>query len=86
MFLGRAQYSVVSDRREAQQQQLQEQGIPTAVYYPLPLHLQGAFAHLQYHPGDFPISEGIAGQIFSLPMHPYLSEADQGKIINTLIS
>jgi UDP-2-acetamido-2-deoxy-ribo-hexuluronate aminotransferase len=81
-----AQYSVLSDRREALQQQLKEQGIPTAVYYPLPLHLQGAFAHLQYHPGDFPISEGIAGQIFSLPMHPYLSEADQGKIINTLIS
>lgn len=81
-----AQYSVLSGQRETLQQQLAEHGIPTAVYYPLPLHLQGAFAHLGYHPGDFPISERAAQQVFSLPMHPYLSETDQEMIVNTLIS
>ena len=81
-----AQYSVLSGRRETLQQKLAEHNIPTAVYYPLPLHLQGAFAHLGYHPGDFPLSESAARQIFSLPMHPYLSETDQERIVNTLIS
>jgi UDP-2-acetamido-2-deoxy-ribo-hexuluronate aminotransferase len=80
-----AQYSVLSDRREALQQQLKELGIPTAIYYPIPLHLQGAFSHLEYHPGDFPISESAAGQIFSLPMHPYLSRMDQERIVSALI-
>ena len=81
-----AQYSVLSGQRETLQQKLAEHGIPTAVYYPLPLHLQGAFAHLGYHPGDFPISERTAQQVFSLPMHPYLSETDQERIVSTLIS
>jgi UDP-2-acetamido-2-deoxy-ribo-hexuluronate aminotransferase len=49
-------------------------------YYPLPLHLQGAFAHLGHRPGDFPISEQVAARIFSLPMHPYLDAATQEKI------
>jgi len=81
-----AQYSVLSGQRQALQQKLAQHGIPTAVYYPLPLHLQGAFAHLGYHPGDFPISERIAQQIFSLPMHPYLRAADQERIIDLLLS
>ncbi len=81
-----AQYSVLSDRRAELQQKLQAAGIPSAVYYPLPLHLQGAFAHLGHQPGDFPSSEKAAERIFSLPMHPYLTEADQGLIIKVLSS
>ncbi|MDP3183270.1 MAG: DegT/DnrJ/EryC1/StrS family aminotransferase [Desulfobaccales bacterium] len=81
-----AQYSVLSDRREVLQQKLKEAGIPTAVYYPLPLHLQDAFAHLGHKPGDFPISEDAAARIFSLPMHPYLSAAQQERIIEILLS
>lgn len=81
-----AQYSLLSDRRDALQQKLKEYGIPTAVYYSLPLHLQGAFAHLGYNPGAFPISERTSQQIFSLPMHPYLSKADQETIVNNLVS
>jgi UDP-2-acetamido-2-deoxy-ribo-hexuluronate aminotransferase len=81
-----AQYSVLSGQREPLQQKLGEHGIPTAVYYPLPLHLQGAFAHLGYHLGDFPISESTAQQVFSLPMHPYLSETDQEMIVNAMLS
>jgi len=79
-----AQYSVRSDRRAALQEKLKNAGIPTAIYYPLPLHLQGAFAHLGHKPGDFPISEGIAGRIFSLPMHPYLQVAVQDHIVEVL--
>jgi UDP-2-acetamido-2-deoxy-ribo-hexuluronate aminotransferase len=79
-----AQYSVLSEQRTALLQKLQAAGIPTAIYYPLPLHLQGAFAHLGHKPGDFPTSEGIAARIFSLPMHPYLTAADQDYIVGSL--
>jgi UDP-2-acetamido-2-deoxy-ribo-hexuluronate aminotransferase len=58
--------------------------IPTAVYYPKPLHLQGAFAGLGYRPGDFPVSEDCAARIFSLPMNPYLTGEDQEKIASIL--
>lgn len=75
-----AQYSILAkdgDHRTALQKKLQENKIPTAIYYPKPLHLQTAFAGLGYKPGDFPVSEDIAGRIFSLPMHPYLTKQDQ---------
>ena len=60
--------------------ELKEAGIPTAVYYPKPLHLQTAFLHLGYREGDFPRSEDAAKRIFSLPMHPYLKPTEQEKI------
>jgi UDP-2-acetamido-2-deoxy-ribo-hexuluronate aminotransferase len=81
-----AQYSVLSDRRAGLQAKLQDAGIPTAIYYPLPLHLQGAFAHLGHRAGDFPVSEQTAQRIFSLPMHPYLFAADQNRIIAVMAS
>jgi UDP-2-acetamido-2-deoxy-ribo-hexuluronate aminotransferase len=79
-----AQYSVLSDHREDLQAKLKAAGIPNAIYYPLPLHLQGAFAHLGHKPGDFPVSEQVAQRIFSLPMHSYLRAQDQGKIAEIL--
>jgi len=63
---------------------LKAASIPTAIYYPKPLHLQTAFAYLGYKEGDFPISEDYSQRIFSLPMHPYLSKADQERIIRVL--
>ncbi len=82
-----AQYSLLA-RDEAQRTALMEKlkaaGIPTAIYYPKPLHLQTAFAPLGYKPGAFPVSEDAASRIFSLPMHPYLQESDQNLIINAL--
>jgi dTDP-4-amino-4,6-dideoxygalactose transaminase len=81
-----AQYSVLSDHRIRLQQKLKEAGIPTAVYYPLPLHLQGAFGHMGYKSGDFPISENTSEKIFSLPMHPYLRQTEQDKIVAVLKS
>jgi len=78
-----AQYSLLAkdeDHRSSLQKQLQENKIPTAIYYPKPLHLQTAFKYLTYKETDFPVSENAADRIFSLPMHPYLSVQDQEKI------
>jgi UDP-2-acetamido-2-deoxy-ribo-hexuluronate aminotransferase len=82
-----AQYSILAtdeQQRAAILNQLKEAGIPTAIYYPRPLHLQSAFFHLGYQKGDFPISEDCAQRIFSLPMHPYLLEEEQKKIADVL--
>lgn len=79
-----AQYSVLCGERQLLQERLKAEAIPTAIYYPLPLHLQGAFKHLGYRRGDFPVSEIAADSIFSLPMHPYLEIAQQDKILQTL--
>ena len=82
-----AQYSILaqdSAQRTALQNKLKAAQIPTAIYYPTPLHLQSAFSYLNYKNGDFPISEDCAGRIFSLPMHPYLSEEDQLKIVRSI--
>lgn len=68
-----AQYSIQSPHRNAIQATLKQHGIPTAVYYPKPLHLQTAFAHLGYQAGEFPVSEAVSQRIFSLPMNPYLT-------------
>lgn len=82
-----AQYSLLARdeaHRTALMEKLKAAGIPTAIYYPKPLHLQTAFAPLGYKPGAFPVSEDAASRIFSLPMHPYLQESDQNLIINAL--
>jgi UDP-2-acetamido-2-deoxy-ribo-hexuluronate aminotransferase len=79
-----AQYSVESEARAAIQARLGEVGVPTAIYYPKPLHLQEVFRGLGYGPGDFPVSEAAASRIFSLPMHPYLAAADQDRIIEII--
>ena len=69
-----AQYSIRVQNRDEVQSKLKEQGIPTAVHYPMPLHLQECFAYLGYSRGDFPISELISNEIISLPMNPYLRD------------
>ncbi len=84
-----AQYSIMADdsrQRAELQKKLQEAGIPTAIYYPTPLHLQSAFSGLAYRKGDFPVSEETAERIFSLPMHPYLTLEEQRKILEILNS
>jgi len=71
-----AQYTVQVDSRELVQTKLQEQGIPTAVHYPVPLHLQPVFSGLGMGEGSFPVAEAAAKRVMSLPMHPYLTEED----------
>jgi UDP-2-acetamido-2-deoxy-ribo-hexuluronate aminotransferase len=79
-----AQYSILVNDRNKVTTALKEKGIPTAIYYPKPLHLQVAFESLGYRKGDFPVSEDIADRIFSIPMYPYLSEEDQDYIIASI--
>jgi dTDP-4-amino-4,6-dideoxygalactose transaminase len=82
-----AQYSVLAadeTQRTDLQNKLKETDIPTAIYYPKPLHLQNAFSVLGYRKGDFPISEEISRRILSLPMHPYLAEEEQQKIAEVI--
>lgn len=81
-----AQYTVQVDDREMVQSELKKKGIPTAVHYPVPLHLQPAFAKLGYKKGDFPKSETAAQRVISLPMHPYLTAAEQQSVANALIA
>ncbi len=63
---------------------LRSQNIPTQVYYPVPLHLQTALSECGFNRGQFPVSETVAQDIFSLPMHPYLDEMSQDQIIDAL--
>lgn len=71
-----AQYSIRVKNREEVQAKLKEQGIPTAVHYPMPLHLQEAFAYLRYKKGDFPMAEMVSKEIMSLPMNPYVTDKE----------
>lgn len=78
-----AQYSLLSKdetHRTELLKKLQDNKIPTAIYYPKPLHMQMAFEYLKYKTGDFRVSEDTAKRIFSLPMHPYLRADEQTKI------
>jgi dTDP-4-amino-4,6-dideoxygalactose transaminase len=60
---------------------LREQRVPTAVYYPIPIHRQGVYSGYPVAPGGLPVTEAKAGNVISLPMHPYLTEDDQDQII-----
>jgi UDP-2-acetamido-2-deoxy-ribo-hexuluronate aminotransferase len=79
-----AQYSILAKNRESMLAKLKAKNVPTAIYYPKPLHLQDAFKALGYRTGDFPVSERIAAQVFSIPMHPYLDEATQDYIVSAI--
>lgn len=82
-----AQYSVLAeseDERSVLLARLKNAGIPAAVYYPRPLHLQTALSPLGSKEGDFPASEECCRRIFSLPMYPYLSGPEQEKVVRVL--
>ena len=79
-----AQYSVRVKNRDEVQTKLKEQRIPTAVHYPMPLHLQECFEYLGYKKGDFTISEIVSNEIMSLPMNPYVSDEEIDYICENL--
>jgi len=79
-----AQYNILIENRDALQKKLQEHQIPTAIYYPTPLHLQAAYAFLGYKKGDLPVTEEICGRILALPMHPFITREEQDFIISKL--
>lgn len=82
-----AQYSILAkdaSHRQLLLDKLKAASVPTAIYYPKPLHLQKAFARLDYRTGDFPVSEDASNRIFSIPMHPYLDEATIETIVKAM--
>src|SRR5258708_36424785 len=76
-----AQYTVEVDDRDNVQAKLKAAGVPTAVHYPLPLNRQPAFAFLGQGEGAFPKSDRAAARVMSLPMHAFLDEATQDRIV-----
>ena len=81
-----AQYCPRSPRYGEIQAALKEAGIPTARYYPIPIHLLEAMKFLGYRKGDMPVAEKIAETVFALPMHPYLDQATIKKIAGVIRS
>jgi UDP-2-acetamido-2-deoxy-ribo-hexuluronate aminotransferase len=69
-----AQYSILSDKRDLIAAELKKAGIPTAIYYPRPMHLQPAYAPYGTGSGSLPVSESLSERILSLPMHPYVPD------------
>jgi len=78
-----AQYTIrlAPGRRDALAAALKAQGIPTAVYYAKPLHRQAAYRHFPVADGGAPVSERLAEEVISLPMHAYLEDPVQDRII-----
>ena len=79
-----AQYSIRIEDRNIVQEKLKEKNIPTAIHYPMPLHLQECFKYLGYKEGDFKVAEKVSNEILSLPMNPYLCYEEIEYISNAL--
>jgi dTDP-4-amino-4,6-dideoxygalactose transaminase len=71
--------------RDQLQKHLAEAGIGTGIHYPIPLHLQKAYADLGYRKGDFPVCEGAAADILSLPMYPGLGFDQQSRVAQQVL-
>jgi len=74
-------YVIRTADREGMMQHLKSAGIGTGIHYPIPLHLQKAYAPLSYSQGDFPVTERVAGEILSLPMFPQLTAQQQARVV-----
>ncbi|MEZ5179673.1 MAG: DegT/DnrJ/EryC1/StrS family aminotransferase [Acidimicrobiales bacterium] len=81
-----AQYTIRVPERDGVAKALADAGVPTAVYYPLPLHRQQAYAGYPVGAGGMAESDRAADEVLSLPMHPYLDGDDQGVVIDVLRS
>ena len=82
-----AQYTVqlpVGTDRAALQAKLKEQGIPTMVYYPRPMRLQGAFEGTDSACADCPVTDRLCDTVLSLPMHPYLTKEQVNEVVTAL--
>jgi dTDP-4-amino-4,6-dideoxygalactose transaminase len=78
------QFSIRCQQRDALREYLRTQGIPTEIYYPVPLHLQPAFSYLGHGEGDFPQSELASEEVLALPVYPELSEVRQRSVVEAI--
>ena len=76
---------VVAAERDALQARASAAGIPTVVYYPVPLHRQNAYKDFPADPAGLAVSEDLASRVISLPMHPYLASQVQDRIIEVIL-
>ena len=79
-------YVVRTADRDGLMSHLKEAGIGTAIHYPVPLHMQKAYAGLNYSPADLPVSMRVAGEIVSLPMFPQLTAAQQARVAEEILA
>jgi dTDP-4-amino-4,6-dideoxygalactose transaminase len=77
---------IKNGKRDALRAFLQEQGIPSMIYYPIPLHLQKAYQSPRYKKGDFPVTEMLCASVLSLPMHTELTEDTLEQITNAVLN
>lgn len=74
-------YALLTDQRDALQAHLSDQGVPTLIYYPVPLHLQRCYADQGGKAGDFPVTETVCRRILPLPMYPELTDEQADWVI-----
>lgn len=77
-------YVLQVEQRDEALKVLNDAGIGAGIHYPIPIHLQGAYAELGLGPGSFPVTEGLSSRCFSLPMYPGITRADQEFAVSVL--
>lgn len=77
-------YAIRVPRRDQVLRCLHDEGISAGIHYPVPVHLQPAFRHLGYGPGDFPVAEAAAGQLLSLPLYPQITPEQQARVADAV--
>jgi dTDP-4-amino-4,6-dideoxygalactose transaminase len=80
------QYSILTEHRDELVEYLEKRGIPTAIYYPIPLHMQEAFGYLGCREGDYPVSESLSRRIVSLPVFPEMTFEERDMVIEAIDS
>ena len=79
-----ALYTIAASNRDRLAERLKARGVPTAIYYPIPLHRQQAYRSYPTVPGGLAVSERLAAEVISLPMHPYLEPSAQDVVVAAL--
>jgi dTDP-4-amino-4,6-dideoxygalactose transaminase len=77
-------FVVLHPERDRLRAELETRGIQTGLHYPIPLHLQKAYAHLGHRPGDFPVSERVGRECLTLPLFPEMTARQQDAVVGAL--